>query len=271
MHVSKSERAQFVGRLSGRVALVLGAGSGIGRAVAAAYVEEGAKVVALELSADKCADLSRTLPGAEVIEGNACRRADVLQAAAACNAIARGLDVLVNCVGIFDFYKGLGEIEPDKLEPGFDDIFRVNVLSGLLATQVCLPMLRLAKGVVVLTSSSSGFYPGRGGVLYVSSKFAIRGCVTALASELAPDVRVNGVAPGGVLGTDIRGSRELGLDAMRMRVDEERVADLQALTPLKVAMTAQQIAESYVFLASDAGAGMTGEFLHPDGGLGIRG
>lgn len=271
MQVSKAERMLSAGRLTGRLALVLGAGSGIGRAVAEAFAAEGARVVGFELSADKCADLKKAQPSIEVIEGDACSRPDIARAVAACGRIAAGLDVLVNCVGIFDFYKGLSEIDPGKLERGFEDIYRVNVLSGLLATQTCQPMLRQAKGVVILTSSSSGFYPGRGGVLYVSSKFAIRGCVTALANELAPVVRVNGVAPGGVLGTDIRGSRELGLNALRMRADAERVADLQALTPLKVAMTAGEIAQSYVFLASDAGAGMTGEFLHPDGGLGIRG
>jgi 2,3-dihydroxy-2,3-dihydrophenylpropionate dehydrogenase len=271
MQVSNAQPRSSAGRLTGRLALVLGAGSGIGRAVAEAFVAEGAHVVGFELSAKKCTDLKAAQPDIEVIEGDACSRSDLARAVVASSRIAAELDLLVNCVGIFDFYRGLSEIDADKLERGFEDIYRVNVLSGLLATQACLPMLRQAKGLVILTSSSSGFYPGRGGVLYVSSKFAIRGCVAALAHELAPDVRVNGVAPGGVLGTDIRGSRELGLGAQRMRADAERVADLQALTPLKVAMTADEIAQSYVFLASDAGAGMTGEFLHPDGGLGIRG
>jgi NAD(P)-dependent dehydrogenase (short-subunit alcohol dehydrogenase family) len=271
MQISETERSLSSGRLSGRSALILGAGSGIGRAVAEAFVGEGAGVVAFDLSAQKCASLSAALPTIKVIEGDACDRAAVGRVSDVCRGIADGLDVLVNCVGIFDFYKALGEIDADKLPGGFDDIFRVNVLSGLIATHTCLPMLQAAKGVVILTASSSGFYPGRGGVLYVASKFAIRGCVAALASELAPDVRVNGVAPGGVLGTDIRGSRELGLESMRMRADEERIADLEALAPLRIALTAQEIAQSYVFLASDAARGMTGEFLHPDGGLGIRG
>jgi NAD(P)-dependent dehydrogenase (short-subunit alcohol dehydrogenase family) len=257
--------------LAGRSALVLGAGSGIGRAVVEAFVDEGARVTALELSSEKCAALAAELPMIRVIEGSALERADVAKAAAVCAETATGLDVLVNCVGIFDFYRGIREIAADDLAGGFDDIFRTNVLSGILATQVCLPLLKAAKGAVLLTASSSAFYPGRGGALYVASKFAIRGCVAALAHELAPDVRVNGVAPGGVLGTDIRGSAKLGLEALRMPTDQSRVADLEALTPLQVAMTAREIAASYVFLASDAARGMTGEFLHPDGGLGIRG
>jgi 2,3-dihydroxy-2,3-dihydrophenylpropionate dehydrogenase len=271
MQMSKAERKTSAGQLLGLSALVLGAASGIGRAVTEAFVSEGAQVVAFDRSTEKSAKLSATLPDITVVQGDARIRADVENAVVACRAVADDLDVLVNCVGIFDFYKGLGEVGADQLSGGFDEIFRVNVLSGLVATQVCLPMLRAAKGVVILTASSSGFYPGRGGVLYVASKYAIRGCVAALANELAPDVRVNGVAPGGVLDTDIRGPRQLGLEGMRMRGDEERVRDLEGLTPLQIAMTAKEIAQSYVFLASEAGRGMTGEFLHPDGGLGIRG
>ena len=271
MQISKTQRALSSGRLSGRSALILvlaRASGGRWRKLLSAK----ARVLLHSICPPRSVQsLSAALPSIKVIEGNACDRAAVGRASDACRGVADGLDILVNCVGIFDFYKALGEIDADKLSRGFDEIFRVNVLSGLIAAHTCLPMLRAAKGVVILTASSSGFYPGRGGVLYVSSKFAIRGCVAALANELAPDVRVNGVAPGGVLGTDIRGSRELGLESMRMRADEERIADLEALAPLRMALTAQEIAQSYVFLASDAARGMTGEFLHPDGGLGIRG
>ena len=71
--------------------------------------------------------------------------------------------------------------------------------SQLASVRATLPELRRAGGSVVLTVSTSGFYPGRGGVLYVASKFAVRGCVIALAHELAPEVRVNGIGPRGQL------------------------------------------------------------------------
>ena len=90
-------------------------------------------------------------------------------------------------------------------------MFAVNVKSQLVCVRAALPELRRAGGSVVLTVSTSGFYPGRGGVLYVASKFAVRGCVIALAHELAPQVRVNGVAPGGTLGTELTRPRSLGL------------------------------------------------------------
>ncbi len=64
---------------------------------------------------------------------------------------------------------------------------------------------------MILTGSTSSFTPGRGGILYVVSKFAVRGCVLSLAHELAPEIRVNGVAPGGTHSTDLRGLHSLGL------------------------------------------------------------
>jgi phthalate 3,4-cis-dihydrodiol dehydrogenase len=119
--------------------------------------------------------------------------------------------------------------------------------------------------------STSSFYAGRGGILYVASKFAVRGLVVALAHELAPDVRVNGVAPGGTVGTDLRGPAALGLDEQSLGDRPGRESELAARTPLAVALTPIDIAASYVFLASDGARGITGTFLHPDGGIDVKG
>jgi NAD(P)-dependent dehydrogenase (short-subunit alcohol dehydrogenase family) len=117
--------------------------------------------------------------------------------------------------------------------------------------------------------STSGFYPGRGGVLYVASKFAVRGCVIALAHELAPRVRVNGVAPGGTLGTELTGPQSLGL-AGQVLGGPGREQDLRRRTPLQVALSGEDHAGSYVFLASDRARGITGTVVHSDGGTGVR-
>ena len=257
--------------LDGRRALVVGAGSGIGRAVAEAFAHEGARVAALELDGDKCDALRRALPDAVVRRGDATSWADAGAAVADALDSFGGLDVLVNCVGLFDFYRGLGSLSPDELDRGFDEAFRVNVKSQLVPAHAALTPLRQARGTVILTVSTSGFHPGRGGILYVASKFAVRGVVTALAHELAPDVRVNGVAPGGTLGTDLRGLTGLGLADERLDDRPGRAAELAARTPLHVALTAHDHAGAYVFLASDAARGMTGTFLHPDGGMAARG
>ena len=104
----------------------------------------------------------------------------------------------------------------------------------------------------------------------MASKFAVRGCVIALAHEFAPDVRVNGVAPGGTLGTELTGPASLGLDGQMLGATAGREQDLRRRTPLQVALTGEDHAGSYVFLASDRARGITGTVLHSDGGIGIR-
>ena len=259
-----------MGWLDGKRALVAGAGSGIGRAVLAAFVSEGAQVGALELDPAKSARLKAELPDCVTACGDATVMADTRAAVEAVTSSLGGLDVLVNCVGIFDFYRGLADIPEDQLDAAFDELFAVNVKSQLVTVRAALPELRRAGGSVVLTVSTSGFYPGRGGVLYVASKFAVRGCVIALAHELAPEVRVNGVAPGGTLGTELTGPASLGLADRILDAAEGREEDLRSRTPLRVALGGEDHAGSYVFLASDRARGITGTVVHSDGGAGVR-
>jgi NAD(P)-dependent dehydrogenase (short-subunit alcohol dehydrogenase family) len=256
--------------LDGKRALVVGAGSGIGRAVLEAFRSEGAQVAALELDQAKAERLAAELPGCVVSQGDAASLADARTAVRAVTHSFGGLDVLVNCVGIFDFYRGLTDIADDQLDAAFDEVFTVNVKSQLVSVRAALPELRRARGSVVLTVSTSGFYPGRGGVLYVASKFAVRGCVIALAHELAPEVRVNGVAPGGTLGTELTGPRSLGLADQVLDAAPSREEDLRRRTPLRVALTGEDHAGSYVFLASDRARGITGTVVHSDGGIGVK-
>jgi len=259
-----------MGWLDGKRALVAGAGSGIGRAVVGAFQEEGARIAAMELDNHKAERLAVELPGCVVSPGDATAATDARAAVRKAVEAFGGLDVLVNCVGIFDFYRGLADIPADQLDAAFDEMFAVNVKSQLVTVQAALPELRKAHGSVVLTVSTSGFYPGRGGILYVASKFAVRGCVIALAHELAPDVRVNGVAPGGTLGTELTGPRSMGLDHQVLGATAGRAEDLRRRTPLQVALSGADHAGSYVFLASDRARGITGTVVHSDGGAGIK-
>ena len=258
------------GWLDDRRALVVGAGSGIGRAVVDAFLSEGAQVAVLEKDAAKCQALSDALPEVPVVVGDATTRAANEAAVTRANQEFGGLDVLVNCVGIFDFYRGIAELDPDQLDDAFTEMFAVNVRSHLHSVKAALPSLRASGGSIVLTESTSAYYPGRGGVLYVSSKFAVRGIVTALAHELAPEVRVNGVAPGGTLNTDLRGLDSLGLNSRRLDDTPGRAAELAGRVPLHVALSGQDHAWSYVFLASERSRGITGGVVHPDGGIGVK-
>ncbi|MBE8476444.1 MULTISPECIES: 3-(cis-5,6-dihydroxycyclohexa-1,3-dien-1-yl)propanoate dehydrogenase [Streptomyces] len=256
--------------LTGRRALVVGAGSGIGRAVVDAFRSEGAQVAVLERDEVKCAKLSAEIPGLPVVVGDATTRQANERAVTTTVEAFGGLDVLVNCVGVFDFYRGIGDLDEDRIDDAFDEIFRVNVKSHLHSVKAALPALRESRGTIILTESTSAYYPGRGGVLYVSSKFAVRGLVTALAHELAPDIRVNGVAPGGTLNTDLRGLGSLGLDQRRLNDSPDRETELAARVPLKVALSGEDHAWSYVFLASGRSRGITGGVVHPDGGIGAK-
>lgn len=260
----------MTGWLDGKRALVVGAGSGIGRAVVDAYLHEGAQVAVLEQDPAKCAALQDRLPNVPVTQGDATTAEANERAVTAAVTAFGGLDTLVNCVGVFDFYQGIADIPAADLAPAFHEIFSTNVLSHLLSVQAALPALRAQQGSsIILTESASSYYPGRGGVLYVASKFAVRGLVTTLAHELAPHIRVNGVAPGGTLNTDLRGLHNLALDDVRLDDTPDRARDLAARTPLHVALTPQDHAWSFVFLASDRSRGITAGSTHSDGGFGM--
>jgi NAD(P)-dependent dehydrogenase (short-subunit alcohol dehydrogenase family) len=256
--------------LEGKRALVVGAGSGIGRAVVDAFLAEGARVAVLERDADKCEALAEALPDVPVTVGDATTRAANEEAVAAAVGAFGGLDVLVSCVGIFDFYRSIEDLDADVLDAAFDEMFHPNVKSHLHSVKAALPALKESgRGSILLTESTSAYYAGRGGVLYLSSKFAVRGLVTALAHDLAPEIRVNGVAPGGTLGTDLRGLPSLGLDERSLGATPDRAAEMAARVPLQVALSGEDHAWSYVFLASDRARGITGDSVHPDGGAGV--
>src|SRR5690606_25610457 len=157
---------------------------------------------------------------------------------------------------------------------GFDDafgeMFSVNVRSARDGVRAALPALRRSRGDIVLAEATSAYRPGRGGALYVSTKFAVRGLRIALAHDLAPDVRVSRVAPGGTVGTQLSGARSLGLRGRRLH-RPGRAADLAARVPLHVALSGDDHAWSYLFLASPMSRGMTGAVLHSDGGAGVKG
>ena len=189
-------------------------------------------------------------PASVVVQGGATTLGDNHRAVEAALDAYAGLDILVSTVGVFDFYRGIDQLDEDVLEAAFEEMFATNVRSQLCGVKAALPALEASGGNVVLTASTSSFFPGRGGVLYVTSKFAVRGLVIALAHELAPRVRVNAVAPGGTVGTDLRGLAALDLGQQRLDDRAGRAAELVQRTPLAVALEPAD-REGYVFLASD--------------------
>src|SRR5688572_9197782 len=163
--------------LEGRRALIIGGGSGIGRGVLEAYLAEGARAAVMEVDAGRCGRLSTELPEVVVVNGDATVDADCRRAVEETVAALGGLDILVHCAGVFDFYQGIEAVPADALVAAFDQMFAVNVRSVLHCVQAATTHLRRSRGSIVLTGSTSGFYPGRGGILYIASKYAVRGCV----------------------------------------------------------------------------------------------
>ncbi len=259
----------MTGRMEGHVALVSGGGSGIGRGVVEAYLREGAQVVVLERSGDKCAELSALGDRAVAVQGDATDPGDnAALVARAVDAFGR-VDSLSTFVGVFDGYTHLTDIDDEVFDAAFDETYATNVKSVLLAVRAAAQPLRDSRGAIVVTCSSASFYAGRGGALYVSSKHALRGLVVQLGHELAPDVRVNGVAPGGTVATDLRGLRALDQHGDRLEDRPGRTEGIRQRTPLQVALTPADHAGAYVYLASGEAPGVTGEIIRSDGGMGV--
>lgn len=252
--------------LKGEHILLTGGGSGIGRAVALAYLEHGATVTVLERSADNAQALTdEARPRLQVIVGDAADP-EVLAAAVVKATGPNGLDNLTCCVGVFDYYASVRTLSPAELAAAADEVWRTNVLSVLVAVQAAHAVLERACGSVTLTLSESAFHPVGGGVLYGSSKWALRGVVSHLSADLAPAVRVNGVAPGGTTGTRFGG---LGSLAQQQTADavEGRDERIAAGTLLQLTPHPEDHAGAYVYLADRLRARVTtGVVINTDGG-----
>lgn len=255
--------------LRGKVALVTGGGSGIGRAVVERFVESGMKVCVLERSPQKADELSALGDSVRAVQGDATSLEDNERALTAALEEYRRLDTLVCCVGLWDNLVKMRKLPKEKLHAAFEEIFSTNVESYVIATKVCLDALVESEGSIVYTLSNSAFYSDGGGPLYMASKFAVRGLLTQMAYELAPKVRVNGVAPGGTA-TAIAGLASLEQEPML--TSPEMQQGLKSINPLQHDFTPEDHAGAYLYLADPAmSGGVTGVIINSDGGLGVRG
>lgn len=262
-----------MGWLEGKVAWVTGGASGIGRAVVERFIAEGARVTVLDRSAEGLAALSRRYDGAvlRLMEGDVRNWDDNRRACEETVAAFAGIDVVVANAGIFDGFVSLRRLPEPQLAPAFDQVMGVNVLAPLYAVKAALPYLdrRPAGASVIFTASGASFYPDGGGPLYTASKHALLGLIRQLAFELAPRIRVNGVAPGGTR------SALAVAPALRELVgplsEEERGRRIRERNPLGLLMEPEDHVGAYVLLASDQARAVTGTVIESDGGLGVRG
>lgn len=261
-----------MGWLDGYVAFVTGGASGIGRAVIRRYFAEGcAGVGVLVRSQEQADDLVAEFGDRVVCSlGDVRSGPDNQRAVDATLARFGKIDTLVATAGIWDFFTRLEKLSLEELDRSFDEIFGVNVKGYVLAARACAQALRASKGSMIFTLSNSAFYAAGGGPLYVASKHAGVGLIKQLAYEFAPDVRVNGVAPGGTV-TPLRGPQSLGKDQRRLsevQGFEENVANAM---PLRFIAQPEDHAGHYVLLASrENSPATTAAIIQSDCGWEIR-
>jgi NAD(P)-dependent dehydrogenase (short-subunit alcohol dehydrogenase family) len=260
-----------MGWLEGDVALVTGGGSGIGRAVVARYVEEGARVGVLERMPTRAEELRKAFGDSVApVVGDVTRLDDNARAVAETVKTFGRLDVFVGNAGVFDNFLPFAEFPDDRFSQAFDELFAVNVKGYLLGAKAALPELVKTGGSMVFTASVAGLNSGGGGVIYTASKHAVVGLIRQLAVELGPEVRVNGVAPGGTV-TDLRGLAALGQDRRTHWMNADAEERLRAGNPLQLAMQPSDLAGAYVLLACRAsGRAITGQIVTVDAGAGLR-
>lgn len=242
---------------AGRVAVVTGASSGIGRATALAFAREGASVVLV--SRDQAA---LEAVAAEAVGPTAVVAADVMAtdtpARVVQAAIERfgSIDVLVNAAGIIG--TASTDQTPDEL---FDRMFAINVRAPFRLMREAFPHIRARQGNVVNVSSVNGLRAFAGVAVYCSSKAALDHLTRCAALDWAPHgVRVNCVNPG-VTVTNLH--RRGGMDETRYAAFLERAKETH---PLGRPGRAEEIADAVLFVASDRAGWMTGDTIAVDGG-----
>ena len=249
------------GKLDGKVALITGGDSGIGRAVAIAFAKEGADVAVLYL--DEHQDAEETKRKVEE-KGRRCITiaGDIGDEGFCKEAVERtvrelgALDTVVNNAAEQHEQEELTAITAEQLER----TFRTNIFSYFFIAKAALP--HLGEGSTIINTTSVTAYRGSSHLIdYASTKGAIVAFTRSLSSNLAQrKIRVNGVAPGPIWTPLIPAS-----------FDEEKVKTFGADVPLGRPGQPEEVAPCYVFLASDDSSYMTGQVLHPNGGEVVNG
>jgi len=243
--------------LTGKVALITGAGSGIGQAIAVAYAQEGAKVVITDLDLAGC---HQTLEKVQDLGGQGWVYALDVTHVAAVQTLAQqvqnelgNIDILVNNAGVI-LREG---IDSPNAHAVIRKVMDVNLLGVFNTIHAWLPALRATRGCIVNISSGAAFLGQPRALGYSASKGAVKMLTQSMAADLGVDgIRVNAIAPGVIVTpmTDVT------------RADPQRLEKFMVRIPLGRLGQAHEIAGAAVFLASDLATYVNGVTLPVDGG-----
>ena len=248
-------------RLQGKVALISGGDSGIGRAVAVGFAKEGADVAIVYLDEHDDAQESLRLVEAEgrrglLIAGDVGNSDFCREAARQAVAKFGRVDILVNNAAEQHLVDKLEDLGDEQLER----TFRTNIFSQFYLTRAVLP--HMPEGGAIVNTTSVTAYQGNPGLLdYSATKGAIVAFTRALSKQLLPrGIRVNGVAPGPIWTPLIPAS-----------YPPEKTAQHGTSAPMGRPGQPDEVAPCYIFLASEDASYMTGQILHPNGGTVVNG
>jgi 3-oxoacyl-[acyl-carrier protein] reductase len=249
-------------RMKNKVVLITGGAAGIGRATAQRFAEEGAKVVICDVNEEVGQETAKGLgEGAAFYQVNVASRAEVQTWVDDVVEKYERIDVLVNNAGVLRDGQLIkfreGELVGQMAENDFDMLISVNLKGVFNCTQAVAPvMARQGGGVILNASSVVGLDGNFGQTNYVATKSGVIGMTKVWSRELGKlGIRVNAVAPGFIATEMITSMPEKILDGMKARTPLGRLGD------------PREIANAYLFLASDEASFITGETLRVDGGI----
>jgi 3alpha(or 20beta)-hydroxysteroid dehydrogenase len=251
-----AQRGNRMGRLDGHVALVTGAASGMGAAIAAAYAREGAKTLCVDVNDAMGEPHVKSLDGeARYVHLDVTSESDWAEGVARCREWYGPPTILAAVAGVGD-----GGAIADTTLDAWDRVIKINQTGVFLGMREVIPsMVEAGHGSIVNLSSTDGIQGGAGQLAYVASKFAVRGMTKSAALELGEvGIRVNSIHPGFIDTPMLASARDIGLDI------DEMAGRLSVLHRMG---TPEEVASLAVYLASDESSYCTGAEFVIDGGM----